>query len=352
MEITITKLEATYKGLVDFVLEPHASGALITGRNGAGKTCVIESVLWCLYGRGMDWKTEYSPENKETNEACVSIRFNTKDFLPIEFMRRKKNVGAVEYWVDGRTLDKKEFDIEVRRYLTWAFPFAFVPSIMGKIHWSELRDILLRVYKPELCDLNEEISSHGKKKKELEKELSEIAVEIAALKPAEKTFEEIEDLLEFYLTVEQKSCIIKEIQRSKEGMKILLSKESQLQESWRKEVLAFDSKRERFLPMLAEMETLLEEELGEKVLALVTENKSGKEVVGCDVLHADNNPSFGQNMRQLIKISDLLCDTVFRGHPVPLAIDNAESVDKPVQTRRQKIECRVADSDLHIGGVV
>lgn len=222
-QIKLHKLSLhNFKGVRDFTLSPYGGGINVYGKNGTGKTTLMDAFLWLMFSKDSQGKSDFALKtldesgqplhgldhaveaDLETNGWPVNLK---KTFAEKWTKKRgsanKEFTGhSTKYAIDGVPVKKKEWEAKINEIVDEpTFRLLTSPAYFNSLHWEKRRQILLDVCGdvsdqevidsnadlaklPEILE-NRSLDDHKKvvaaRKKEINKRLTEIPARIDEL---------------------------------------------------------------------------------------------------------------------------------------------------------------------------
>ncbi|GAF63620.1 hypothetical protein BTS2_0511 [Bacillus sp. TS-2] len=144
MQITFKKLNLeNYKSHRNLEVE-FGDLLKITGDNAKGKSSIIESITWLLYGNDITGsKLDPSPVTYEAKETTVSLLLDADEKL-LKLTRELKS-GKTKYYINDVPSKAKEFDAAVATLGDKPFFLSlFNPHYFYTLNWTEQRKMLMQ----------------------------------------------------------------------------------------------------------------------------------------------------------------------------------------------------------------
>ncbi len=251
----------------------------ISGDNAKGKSSIIESACWLLYGTdAFSSKVDPSPVTYEADETSVSLLFNEgeKDIL----LTRSLIKGKAEYAINDTPKKATDFNNLVAEYFEKTmFLSLFNPLYFFSLKWNEQRALLLQyvpapinkevlaaLSKPEAEALDpllkkkplEDIEAEHKKNK-TKQEKAYIAAQ-SATRTLQKQLDEVEHALELDELKESE----KELLEKLESFNVKERKVTATNEKRRNKEIALEMEREDLERQRADYMKLYEQEVNDK----------------------------------------------------------------------------------------
>jgi DNA repair exonuclease SbcCD ATPase subunit len=122
---------------------------IIYGKNGSGKTSLIDAISWCLFGKNFEDSTfetnKFNPEGKIQNQDTVVELSLSVDGLPTRIKREYKN-NRTSILVDGVPKKVNEFNDYLETNILSADDlkiFINPAHFNSNLHWKEKRKMLM-----------------------------------------------------------------------------------------------------------------------------------------------------------------------------------------------------------------
>lgn len=155
-----------FKGIKELVINPDSKDVVISGMNATGKTTIMDSFLWLLFGKDSQGKADFQikPVNMDGNdlnnldievEAIVDLdgdkiqimkRFNEKWTKKRGSIRKEFTGHTTHYFIDEVPCKKKEFDSNVNEIIdAKVFKLVTDPFAFNNLKWEDMRKILFDI---------------------------------------------------------------------------------------------------------------------------------------------------------------------------------------------------------------
>jgi DNA repair exonuclease SbcCD ATPase subunit len=140
VKIDTLKIE-NFKGIESLRIDFNGANAIIRGQNGTGKTSIVDAVCWLLANKMSDGKTGES-SNLHAADKITTVEMSFTDGLTL---RRECN-GKSSYFVQGVPCSQKDFFKSVSAVFNNSFTTLLTPFNFCRLHYSERRNILLKLF--------------------------------------------------------------------------------------------------------------------------------------------------------------------------------------------------------------
>jgi DNA repair exonuclease SbcCD ATPase subunit len=223
MDIKISKLILeNFKGLKSFTLDLDGQNAVVRGDNGTGKSTLMDSFLWLLFGKDSQGQANFEIKTlDESGQVIHGLDHSVEAHLLIDdrplvlrkvykekWTKKRGSANAVltghtiDHYIDGVPVKAGEFSGKIASLVSEeTFKLLTSPTYFNSLHWRDRRDLLLSVCgdvsdeavissNPDLEELTtilgeRSLDDHQKvnagKKKELNKRIQEIPPRIDEL---------------------------------------------------------------------------------------------------------------------------------------------------------------------------
>jgi len=150
---------SNFKGIHGFVLEADGCNIEVRGHTGTGKTTLLDSVLWLLFGKDSDGRSDFAvtpllPDGTAVRNIVTSVEAQFEIDGNNITLKREWHEKVVKgqlsgytgkFFVDGAGIKQKEFMETIERYGISEANFRLLTNIFSffNLKWQEQRDILL-----------------------------------------------------------------------------------------------------------------------------------------------------------------------------------------------------------------
>jgi len=156
-----------FKGIRDFVLDAQGMNLNVYGENATGKTTIMDSFLWLLFGKDSQNKADFeiktlTPSGEAhhglDHEVEATLEVNGRMLTLQKIYREKwvKQRGSAErqfsghstdYFIDSVPVQKKEYDAAIAELADESvFKLLTSPTYFNEqLHWQDRRKLLLEV---------------------------------------------------------------------------------------------------------------------------------------------------------------------------------------------------------------
>ncbi|MCI1990033.1 MAG: AAA family ATPase [Oscillospiraceae bacterium] len=171
-----------FKKIREFSFAPHGADADIYGDNATGKTSIADAYFWLLFGKDSDGKSDFNVLPMDSDgkivpglEASVAGTFSGDDGKEFKLCRayhqvftrkngeaeRKFKGNTTEFFIDDVPKPQKDYQAFISKICgETTFQLLTDPDMFpGKMKWDERRDMLIRLYAPDIDD-REIINAH------------------------------------------------------------------------------------------------------------------------------------------------------------------------------------------------
>lgn len=139
MKIKKLRIEGL-KGLKRLEMEIGGGNASVTGENGTGKTSIVDAVSWLLTNKLSNGKSGEVKSNAGTETAVVEIEYDSG-------LKLRRELGSKNlYFVNGAPQSKTSYEASVGLIFKGAATILMNPLNFCKMHYSERRQILLKLF--------------------------------------------------------------------------------------------------------------------------------------------------------------------------------------------------------------
>ncbi len=158
---------SNFKGIREFTLDAQGQSIAVYGDNATGKTTIMDSFLWLLYGKDSQNKADFEiktlgPDGEplhgldHTVEAELEVNGQSLTLRKTyhEVYTKKRGSAQAEltghttdHYIDGVPVQKKEYDAKIAEIADESvFKLLTSPSYFNEqLHWKERRALLLEV---------------------------------------------------------------------------------------------------------------------------------------------------------------------------------------------------------------
>jgi len=165
MKISLVGLTLeNFKGVRSFSLHP-GNKCLINGANASGKTTLMDSFLWLLFGKDSQGKADFAIKTLKDGQEIPFIEHSVQSELDIDgrilalkkVLKEKytKKRGSAQsdftghttdYYIDGVPVQKKDWDEQISQIIDEeTFKLLTSPTYFNSLHWEKRRTLLLEV---------------------------------------------------------------------------------------------------------------------------------------------------------------------------------------------------------------
>jgi len=106
-----------YKGKVHIEFQDHLTG--IVGRNGSGKSTIVEAIAWALYGSKAstvkrDFIKNVNASEREDLEVRLNLNVDGKNLIIVRAMRGKSLLADAKLYINGKIIATGTRDVDAR----------------------------------------------------------------------------------------------------------------------------------------------------------------------------------------------------------------------------------------------
>ncbi len=199
---------ANFRGIKKLTLTPEGKNISIYGKNGSGKTTVLNAITWLLFNKIYDSEDEYCKFTVQNNDSLdqdsiieLELMDGTK-FKKSNIQKITQKRGSLEkiyegntnkYYINDVPKKMKDYNAEIAKIADEnTFKLLTNPLFFGSLDWKEKRRLILNDEKIDLKTDTELIDSLKATTTKISKDIDEIDIRIKENKDKLNNYEDVD----------------------------------------------------------------------------------------------------------------------------------------------------------------